>query len=130
MPYAVVQIDTQPRLDLELARTPSEHQVGLMYRESLPPDSGMLFVYQSQANEGYWMYHTLIPLSIAWIDRDGTIVDIQDMPRLNDPNDINEAGSIVYNPAHPYWYALETNEGWFLQHGVGVGQQINFCLGS
>src|SRR5918911_1582308 len=128
-PYAVVQIDTYPRIDLELARTPQEHEVGLMYREYLPPDSGMLFMYQSQSTEGYWMYHTLIPLSIAWVDRDGTIVDIQDMPRLNDPNDVSEASRTVYTPAAPYWYALEVNEGWFVEHGVGVGQQMLFCLG-
>jgi uncharacterized membrane protein (UPF0127 family) len=129
-PYAEVQIDTYPRLDLELARTPQEHEVGLMYREFLPPDSGMLFVYQAQSSEGYWMYHTLIPLSIAWIDRNGTIVDIQDMPRLEDPNNVQEASQTVYTPAAPYWYALEVNEGWFVQHGVGVGQQMVFCLGA
>jgi uncharacterized membrane protein (UPF0127 family) len=128
-PYAVVQIDTSPHIDLELARTPQEHEVGLMYRDPLPPDSGMLFIYQAESREGYWMYHTLIPLSIAWIDRAGTIVDIQDMPRLNDPNDTQEASRTVYNPAAPYWYALEVNEGWFVQHGVGVGQQMLFCLG-
>ena len=76
------------------------------------------------------MYHTLIPLSIAWIDHEGTIVDIQDMPRLNDPNDVSEASRTVYNPAAPYRYALEVNEGWFVQHGVGVGQQMVFCLGA
>ena len=97
-PYAEVQIDTYPRIDLELARTPQEHEYGLMYREYLPPDSGMLFVYTLQANEAYWMYHTLIPLSIAWIDRDGTIVDIQDMPRLNNPDDMQEAARHVYPP--------------------------------
>jgi uncharacterized protein len=129
-PYAEVQIDTYPRLDLELARTPQEHEVGLMFRDSLPPDGGMLFVYQAESREGYWMYHTLVPLSIAWIDRYGNIVDIQDMPRLNDPNDQQEAARTVYNPAAPYWYALETNEGWFVQHGVGVGQQIVFCMGA
>jgi uncharacterized protein len=128
-PLAEVQIDTFPRLDLELARTPQEHEVGLMYREYLPADTGMLFVYQADSREGYWMYHTLIPLSIAWIDRDGTIVDIQDMARLNDPNDVSEASRTVYNPAAAYRYALEVNEGWFVQHGVGVGQQIMFCLG-
>jgi uncharacterized membrane protein (UPF0127 family) len=128
-PYAVVQIDTYPRIELELARTAQEHEVGLMYREYLAPDSGMLFIYQSQSTESYWMYHTLIPLSIAWIDRGGTIVDIQDMPRLNDPNDVQEASATVYTPAAPYWYALEVNEGWFVQHGVGVGQQVAFCLG-
>ena len=128
-PYAEVQIDTYPRVNLELARTPQEHEVGLMYREYLPPDTGMLFVYQAAATEGYWMYHTLLPLDIAWIDRDGTIVDIQDMPRLNDPNSVQEASQNVHVPAAPYWYALEVNEGWFVDHAVGVGQQILFCLG-
>jgi uncharacterized membrane protein (UPF0127 family) len=99
-----------------------------MYRESLPPDGGMLFIYQAEAHEGYWMYHTLIPLDIAWIARDGTIVDIQTMARLNDPDDVQEASRTVYNPAGPYWYALEANEGWFFHHGVGVGQQMTFCL--
>jgi uncharacterized membrane protein (UPF0127 family) len=129
-PYAEVQIDTYPRLDLELARTSQEHERGLMDREFLPPDSGMLFVYQSQAQEAYWMFHTLIPLSIAWIQRDGTIVDIQDMARLNDPSDAQEASRHVYPPAAPYWYALEVNQGWFFEHGVGVGQQVLLCLGS
>jgi uncharacterized membrane protein (UPF0127 family) len=76
------------------------------------------------------MYNTLIPLSIAFIDRDGTIVDIQDMARLNDPSDQSEAARFVYPSAAPYWYALEANSGWFLNHGVGVGQQIAFCLAS
>lgn len=132
-PYGVVQIDTFPRLDLELARTPREHEVGLMYREYLPPDSGMLFVYQAGSREGYWMYHTLIPLSIAWIGQDGTIYDIKDMPRLDDPDDQQQAALKVYSPepsTPPYWFALEVNQGWFVQHGVGVGQQILFCLGS
>ncbi len=100
-----------------------------MFRGYLPPDNGMLFIYTSQSTEGYWMYQTLIPLSIAWIDRDGTIVDIQDMPRLNDPYDRQEALDTAHTPAAPYWYALEVNEGWFADHGVGVGQQMVFCLG-
>ncbi len=129
-PYAQVRIDGAPRLDLELARTPQEHEVGLMFRESLPPDSGMLFVYQAPAREAYWMYNTLVPLSIAWIDHDGTIVDVQDMPRLNDPSNVQEASQHTYPPAGPYWYALEVNQGWFVQHGVGVGQQITLCLGA
>jgi uncharacterized membrane protein (UPF0127 family) len=128
-PYAEVQIDTRPRIDLQLARTEQERETGLMYVDNLPSASGMLFVYTAPSREGYWMYHTLIPLSIAWIDRDGTIVDIQDMPRLNDPNNVVEAASTVYNPSGAYWYALEVNEGWFVQNGVGVGQQLLFCLG-
>jgi uncharacterized membrane protein (UPF0127 family) len=100
-----------------------------MFRESMPPDSGMLFVYTSEARDSYWMYNTLIPLSIAFIDRDGTVVDILDMARLNNPSDQSEAARFVYPSAAPYWYALEMNSGWFLDHGVGVGQQITFCFG-
>jgi uncharacterized membrane protein (UPF0127 family) len=129
-PYAEVQIDTLPRIDLELARTSQEHERGLMFRDYMPPDSGMLFVYTFESRESYWMYNTLIPLSIAFIDRDGTIVDIQDMARLNDPSDQSEAARFVYPSAAPYWYALEVNSGWFLNHGVGVGQQIALCLAS
>ena len=129
-PYAEVQIDTYPRLDLELARTPQEHELGLMFREDLPPDSGMLFIYTFESHEAYWMYHTLLPLSIAFIDRSGTIVDIKDMPRLSNPDDVQEAARTVYPSAAPYWYALEVNQGWFVHHGVGVGQQITFCLGT
>lgn len=128
-PYAEVEIDTFPRLNLQLARTVAEHEQGLMYVQYMPPDNGMLFMYAAQADESYWMYHTLIPLSIAWIDRDGTIVDIQDMPVLSDPNNVQEASRTVYSPAAPYWYALEANQGWFADHGVGVGQQMQFCLG-
>jgi uncharacterized protein len=129
-PYGLVQIDGSPRLDLQLARTPAEHERGLMFVDVLPPDSGMLFVYQAQAQEAYWMYNTLIPLSIAFIDRDGTIVDIQDMARLDDPSDSQLASRFTYPPAAPYWYALEVNQGWFVQHGVGVGQQMMLCLGA
>jgi uncharacterized membrane protein (UPF0127 family) len=127
-PYAEVQIDTLPRIDLDLARTSQEHERGLMFRDYLPPDSGMLFVYAFESRESYWMYNTLIPLSIAFIDRDGTIVDIQDMARLDDPSNQSEAARFVYPSAAPYWYALEVNSGWFLNHGVGVGQNIIFCL--
>lgn len=131
MPYAEVVIGKDTvRLDLLLARTEAEREQGLMYVQNLPPNSGMLFVYTSPSTEGYWMFHTLIPLSIAWIDRDGTILDIKDMPTLPDPNDMQAAAQTVYSPAVvPYWYALEVNEGWFLQHGVAVGQQLSFCLG-
>jgi uncharacterized membrane protein (UPF0127 family) len=119
-PYADVLIDSQPRLSLELARTPASREVGLMFRPSLDPDSGMLFVYDRPATEGYWMHNTLIPLSIAWLDRNGSIVDVQDMQALTDD---------THTPVAPYWYALETNLGWFQAHGVGIGQVVQLCLG-
>jgi uncharacterized protein len=135
-PYAEVQIDGSPRLNLEVARTPAEHERGLMDRDSLLADDGMVFVYTSPAREGYWMHNTLIPLSIAWIDQNGTILDIQDMDALDDQNaHYPGVGSLPLaqapsTPILPYYYALETNVGWFVNHGVGVGQQVVFCLGS
>ena len=135
-PYAEVQIDGSPRLNLEVARTPAEHEKGLMDRDSLPPDNGMVFVYTSPASEGYWMKDTRIPLSIAWLDQNGTILDIQDMDALDDQN-VHYPGvgtlPITQPPSTPvsrYFYALETNLGWFDAHGVGVGQQVGLCLGS
>jgi uncharacterized membrane protein (UPF0127 family) len=90
-----------------------------MFRESLPWDSGMVFVFEQPSIAGFWMRNTLIPLSIAWLDQDGTIVDIQDMQPLSDD---------VHTPAAPYVYAIETNQGWFESNGVGVGQRVVLCL--
>ena len=119
-----------PRINVRLASTEQQREQGLMFVENMAPDDGMLFIYTTPSNESYWMYHTDIPLSIAWIDQNGTILDIQDMPRLNNPDDQAEAAQHVYTPAVlPYWYALEVNQGWFVQHGVGVGQQLLLCLG-
>jgi uncharacterized membrane protein (UPF0127 family) len=119
-PYAEVEIDGTPRVQpLEIASTEPQREQGLMYRQSLDPDGGMVFIYDQQSDEGYWMHNTYVPLSIAWIDQNGTIVDLQDMQPLTDT---------VHMPAAPYWYALEVNQGWFAQHGVGIGQQVVFCL--
>jgi uncharacterized membrane protein (UPF0127 family) len=135
-PYAEVQIDGLPRLNLEVARTPAEHEKGLMDRDYLPPDNGMVFVYTQPAREGYWMRNTLIPLSIAWLDQNGTILDIQDMDALDDEHaHYPGVGSLPLSqvppqPVLPYYYALETNVGWFANHGVGAGQVVALCLGS
>jgi uncharacterized membrane protein (UPF0127 family) len=135
-PYAEVQIDGFPRLNLEVARTPAEHERGLMDRDSMPPDNGMVFVYTSPAREGYWMRDTRIPLSIAWLDQNGTILDIQDMDAFDDQHaHYPGVGTLLLSqapstPVLPYYYALETNQGWFAAHGVGVGQQVAFCLGA
>jgi uncharacterized membrane protein (UPF0127 family) len=118
-PYAEVQIDTRPRIALELASTEAEREQGLMYRQTLDPDSGMLFVYTQPVTEAYWMHNTLVPLSIAWLAQDGTILDIQDMQPETDN---------AHAPNSAYWYALEVNQGWFADHGVGVGQQIQLCV--
>ncbi len=118
--FAEVEIATRPRLQIEVARTPEERARGLMFRPSMSPDAGMLFVFEQESQAGFWMRNTLIPLSIGWVDRDGTIVDIQDMQPLSDE---------VHTPTAPYWYAIEANQGWFEANGVGVGQRVQLCLG-
>ena len=122
-PFAQAQVPGAARLTLELAATDEQRSRGLMFRESLPEDQGMLFVFEQQTNASFWMRNTLIPLSIAYIDRDGTILDIQDMqpeaPGYPTP---------IYPPASPYWYALEVNQGWYARNGVNVGDVFAFCL--
>jgi uncharacterized membrane protein (UPF0127 family) len=102
-------------LYVEIADTPEKQETGLMHRTALAADGGMLFVFPSETTIPFWMRDTLLPLSIAFIAGDGTIVDIQDMQPLDET---------LHNPAHPYVYALEVNQGYFRQHNVVVGNQV------
>jgi uncharacterized protein len=103
---------------VEVADSPEEREVGLMDRESLPADAGMLFVFEEDTATGFWMKNTLIPLSIAFVDAEGTIVSILDMePCEADPCEI-------YNPGVSYRSALEVNQGAFDDWGVQVGDRL------
>jgi uncharacterized protein len=103
---------------VEVADSQEEREVGLMNRESLPPDAGMIFLFDDDTQGGFWMKNTLIPLSIAFADADGTIVSILDMePCEADPCEI-------YDPGVPYRSALEVNQGAFADWGVEVGDRL------
>lgn len=104
------------RFRVELALTPEELALGLMYRRHLEPDAGMLFVFPKEDYLRFWMRNTFIPLSIAFIDRRGTVVDIQDMRPLDET---------TVESARPALYALEVNQGAFARTGVAVGDRIN-----
>ena len=116
-----VQIATERRqilLDVEVARTPDQHQQGLMFRRSLPRNAGMVFVFQTTVRGGFWMKNTLIPLSIAFYDRRGRIVKIMVMePCKADP-------CPVYDPGVAYRGALEVNKGSFRRWRVQRGDTI------
>ncbi len=102
---------------VEIAADADERQQGLMFRESLEENQGMLFVYPEQRTLGFWMKNTLIPLDIAYIDREGRIVDIQQMePQTTE----------THNSAAPAMYALEMNQGWFEANGIRVGDLVEF----
>ena len=102
---------------VEIADTDAERQTGLMGRTTLEGDAGMLFVFDQEQTLSFWMKDTLIPLSIAYIDSEGRIVDIQDMQPLDDlpPQ---------YVSAEPAQYALEVNQGFFEERGVTVGDMV------
>jgi uncharacterized membrane protein (UPF0127 family) len=102
---------------VEIADTDAERQTGLMGRTTLAGDAGMLFVFDQEQTLSFWMKDTLIPLSIAYIDAEGRIVDIQDMQPLDDipPQ---------YVSAEPAQYALEVNQGFFEERGVSVGDMV------
>lgn len=105
------------KVRVEVADDPDSQAQGLMNRESLGKERGMLFVYDEEKELSFWMRNTLIPLSIAYIDSGGRIVDIQDMKPLDDvpPS---------YVSAEPAQYALEVNKGFFDERGVEVGDEV------
>lgn len=100
---------------VELAVSEDEIRTGLMHRESLPEDAGMLFIFEAPSHRGFWMKDTLIPLDIAYLDSTGTINEIH----RGEPLD-----QAVMVPALPYWYVLEVNAGWFERNGLGVGDRL------
>lgn len=101
---------------LEIADDEEERRKGLMYREKLPEDRGMLFVFERDQILGFWMKNTLVPLSIAYLDREGTIVDIFPMvPRDETP--VVSSRSVRY--------AIELNRGAFEAAGAGVGTRVD-----
>ena len=105
-------------VDVEIAETPVQQQLGLMHRESLAREAGMVFVFAKETRGGFWMKNTLIPLSIAFFDRDGKILRILDMePCEADP-------CPVYDPKVAYRGALEVNQGAFGEWGVSEGDRI------
>lgn len=102
-------------LNAEVAHTEPDRMQGLMHRRMLPENRGMLFVFTQVALHGMWMMNTHIPLSVAFIDESGTIVNIEDMqPHTRDP----------HNAKKPVRYALEMNQGWFRKRGIGPGAKV------
>ena len=110
--------DEDARLSVEIAETDAQRQFGLMFRESLPDDAGMVFLFPAETSGGFWMKNTLIPLSIAFYDAHGKIVRILDMePCPGDP-------CAIYDPGVEYRGALEVNKGVFRRLGVQAADRI------
>jgi uncharacterized membrane protein (UPF0127 family) len=100
---------------VEVADTVELRSQGLMLRQEMAADAGMLFVFEQDVQVPFWMRNTLLPLSIAFIDASGTIVDIRDMQPLDE--------TLIYSRA-PYRYTLEVNQGFFAAHGIAPGDRV------
>jgi len=105
------------RVDVTVAVTFEQQQRGLMHRTQLDENAGMLFVYDREQTLRFWMKDTPLPLSIAFIDGDLVVRDIQDMRPLDET---------THESAAPAMFALEVNQGWFRRHKVGVGARVAF----
>ncbi len=103
------------RIEAEVVNTDASRQRGLMMRESMPTHHGMLFVFDDPARHCMWMKNTLLPLSVAFIDDQGRIVNVEDMQPET------ETTHCATKPAR---YALEMNQGWFAKRGLKAGTSL------
>lgn len=117
----VVQLTAGMHLiQAEVAATARDREIGLMNRPTLPAQAGMLFVFEDRAYHCFWMKNTLVPLSIAFLDDEGRIVNIADMKPQSE---------VSHCPRSPVRYALEMNQGWFAKKGLNAGNQISGLAG-
>ncbi len=102
-------------IDTQLAVTPEQRSIGLMFRKDMPQTEGMLFVFERAAEQCFWMKNTLLPLTAAFVADDGTIVNLADMQ----PQTTNEHCS-----TQPVRYVLEMNQGWFAKKRIRAGFKL------
>lgn len=99
----------------EVADTPAARMRGLMHRQTLARNAGMVFVFDEDGIHCMWMKNTSIPLSVAFLDRGGEIINIADMQPHSER---------AHCAARPARYALEMNRGWFAERGIGPGAKV------
>ena len=114
MPEITLAIGGQ-KLIAEVAASNPERMQGLMHRRMMPENRGMLFVFTEVSTHAMWMKNTFIPLSVAFIDVNGVITNIEDMK----PHTLDSHGA-----SKPVRFALEMNLGWFAKRGIKAGAKI------
>ena len=103
------------RLEVQVAATPETRQTGLMFRKNMPAHEGMLFVFERAGVQCFWMRNTLLPLTAAFLDDDGTIVNMADMQPMTEASHCS---------AKPVRYVLEMNQDWFAKRNIQPGTKI------
>ena len=99
----------------ELAQSPEERTIGLMFRKTMAANDGMLFAFEQAGQQCFWMKNTLLPLSAAFVADNGTVVNIEEMK----PQTLDSHCSLK-----PVRFVLEMNEGWFAKHGIKPGSKL------
>lgn len=109
------------KVTVEIAETSSQHERGLMNRQSMKPDEGMLFIFGEEKPLAFWMKNTFIDLSIGFFDANKNLVDIQEMKAVTS---IMTADIPSYKSSAPAKYALEMNKNWFAKNKIKVGAKL------
>lgn len=112
-------------MTVEVADTPELQTCGLMHRLEMPADHGMLFVFQADSNGAFWNRNTFIPLTLAWIDAEGRIANITDLPNVN-PEDDPQRNTLL-SPQVFYRYVIEANRDYFANNGIAVGDTVDLA---
>lgn len=109
-------------MKLEVVTSEGGRSCGLMHRLEMPENQGMLFVFEQDQQGGFWNCNTFIPLTLAWIAEDGEIVDLTGMMAATpgEPQD-----PTTYRPQASYRYVIEANRGWFVEHGIEIGDRVD-----
>ena len=102
-------------LNIETPKNQTEFDMGLMFRESLDQDTGMLFIFESVGEKFFHMKDTMIPLDVAFINEEGVIESIKQLEPLN---------VVPISSDSEVLYALEVNRGWFAEHNVNIGDKV------
>ncbi len=99
----------------QVAATPEQRQMGLMFRSQMPAHEGMLFIFDAPSPQCFWMRNTPLPLTIAFLRDDGTLVNLDDMQPNTDASHCS---------SEPVRFVLEMNQGWFVKRGIKTGSVI------
>jgi uncharacterized membrane protein (UPF0127 family) len=103
------------QIDAQVAQTPEQRQIGLMFRKEMPQSEGMIFVFEQPATQCFWMKNTLLPLTAAFVADDGRIVNLVDMKPLTENSHCSE---------EPVRFVLEMNQGWFARKNIKKGVKL------
>jgi len=107
------------QITAQVALTPQQREIGLMFRKDMPQQEGMIFIFEAPSKQCFWMKNTLLPLTAAFVADDGTIVNLADMkPQTTDS----------HCSTQPVRYVLEMNQGWFAKKGIKAGARLGGAL--